>query len=214
VQTLTIPKVDTTSRKLEFSPDGTLLVNAISGAGTQVWRVSDWQLVKEFAEQGYFSFTAAGQIVLEVADGKLQFMDTGNWSIARTLEGIKGYNLVFSPDNKLIATVLEGRTGPERTVAVYRVEDGKLLYQLKTYASHLVFSPDSRYLLTDSSKSWYLASGTDNENRLQIWNMANGQLAKEFGNYTFTIDKLAYSPSGSIAIQSFRYLTLWKPDLS
>ncbi len=84
-----------------------------------------------------------------------------------------------------------------------------MLYQLQTYATRLAFSPDSRYLLTDQSSEWFISSSNHSFN-MQLWDMANGKLVREFGYEPFSIDRLDYALGGKVAWTNLNSIRLYR----
>ncbi|NWJ44897.1 MAG: hypothetical protein HXX08_03375 [Chloroflexi bacterium] len=201
-----LKKLDMPAENVEFSPDGTLMAAGYYETGIKVWNVTDWQVVREFPKNGGFTFAPNGLLVF-ISSNQLQFWNTSNWTIEKSLPSINNSNLVISPDGKMFASSYQGNQWTDQYILVRRLSDGAQLYKLNSYPSNsniTTFSPDSRFLL------FGVGSQTNNNFSLQLWDMSNGQLVREFGQARNSIDSLDFSRAGKISYSTLDRLSIWQ----
>ena len=130
-------------RKVDFSPDSTLLASSGDDSTARYWRVSDGLLVQEFPNHpGPVTFTPDGKyFVMGNVDGTSYFWDVQTNGIARTFPAW-GSAVRFTANGKVLVTV----NGP--LINLWRVATGTLLASYDTApdgsALSLDVSPDAR----------------------------------------------------------------------
>jgi hypothetical protein len=93
------------------------------------------------------------------------------------------YDIVFSPDGKLLAT-----TGYDRLIKLWDVASGKEVRVLKDHS-------DTVYSLSFSSDGKLLASGAA-DRAVKIWDVASGKRLYTLGESTDWVYAVAWSPDG------------------
>ncbi len=179
---------------LHLTPDGKSLA-VVGSQGVRRWALGDpvqpraGDLIKGFRA----TLSANGQ-VLATLDKRLRFLDYRTGKLLREAEGPRdGSLLCFSPDGKTLAIgcqkevirLYDARTLEER--AVLRGGGVQAI-------TRMVFSPDSQ-LLASSGMDW----------RVQVWEVASGQLRRQILRKESMMDAIAFSGSG-------RYLALGGMD--
>ncbi len=134
---------DFLARRVDFSPDNTLLASSGDDSTARYWRVNDGLLVQEFSNHpGPVAFTPDGKyFVMGNTDGTGTFWDVQTNGIARIFPAW-GSTVRFSANGKILVTV----NGP--LVNLWRVATGALLASYDTApdgnALSLDVSPDAR----------------------------------------------------------------------
>lgn len=126
------------------------------------------------------------------AGNRLHLIDatTGNDVIqwGADLPGV--YSMAFSPDGQSIATALE-----EPFVREWRVTTGEEVRRVQidaTWASHVVYLPNGRQILT----------ANEGDNSICVWEVESGMLLKRFAGHRDHIFDLKVSADGSMAVSS------------
>jgi WD40 repeat protein len=98
---------------LAYSPDGRWLASGSNGPGeVLIWDPTSGELLQTIAAYGgnVMAFSPNGRFLAATRSGsspRIAIIDTGNWLVARTLEGPEGsfvHDLAFSPDSSLLAS--------------------------------------------------------------------------------------------------------------
>ncbi len=112
-----------------FSPDGQLLVCVTGIARMNIYRVSDWSLIRAIdGAHDFVAFSQDGQLVAAQSSGNiLNLYRVTDGSVARSLVGHTDTvrSIAFSPDGRLLFS-----GASDQTIRVWNVETGALL---KTY---------------------------------------------------------------------------------
>jgi WD40 repeat protein len=96
-----------------------------------------------------------------------------------------GLNVAFSPDGRRLVT-----GGPERTVVIRDVRDGRVLQTLRGHSGDVyavAFSPDHE-------GRWVASGGEDST--VKVWDSRTSELVRSFRGHTGLISSLAFSPDG------------------
>jgi len=132
--------------------------------------------------------TSAGELVIYDQEGKLihQLTRNDSGSISR---------LVFSPDNKLLASCSYKKKIPNQTeggkIKIWNVDTGAEIGMLSEHNGQiagLAFSPDGKILASSGGKM-------RNPSQLVLWDISTLKLNKAF-NYPMAIETIAFSPDG------------------
>jgi WD40 repeat protein len=141
-------------------------------------------------------------LLLDVAAGKEVF-STDAVEIAYTgLGGESTRCLAFSHDGKLLAY-----PGPNRSVTLVHADSGRELQRLKLVdgagtIAGLVFAPDQRTLAIahggDQSAGPRAKGADPSPTRLEIWELASGQMRAHFTGHIGPVTQLAFSPDSRV----------------
>ena len=113
-------------------------------------------------------------------------------------------DIVFSPDGQQFvtcsgaATIWQTATGEPTGL---RLEPGPYCFQ-DTEIKSAAFSPDGKWL----------ATGTDGEHCVLLWQLSDGQMVRKLGQFESAITKLAFSPDGTSLATASKYfpgISLW-----
>ncbi|MBZ5656949.1 MAG: TIR domain-containing protein [Acidobacteriia bacterium] len=161
-----------------FSPDSTKVVTSGWDGAARVWDANTGKMLADLRHDGRVGqvvFSADGRLLATAgwADGAAHLWDTASWKEVRRLlhggavEKLRRFGvpkggvrfLTFSPDGALLAT-----SGHDGTVRLWNLQTGDETLRLahNGYAQDVYFSPDGRYLVSDSEKElvvWSLPSG-------------------------------------------------------
>ncbi len=156
---------------IELSPDKTRLA-AVSGVGLFMFDATTFELIW-FVDTPdtpcCLSFNADGtKLALTDSSGTIMLIDSSTGQSIRQFN-MKDYatvEAVWSPDGRLIAA-----KGYLQETLVWEVETGKLVWELPGYTEYshrLVFSPDSRLLVSSQG-------GYEYRSDIVVWDMTSGE---------------------------------------
>jgi WD40 repeat protein len=212
---------------LGFTADSQFLSGGGVNVGRRTWRVEDGSEVELPGHDGYL--TPNGQTLIRISeenDIRLwtfnggDFVDSGRSLILpRAMESID--IMAVSPDSQLFAV----GDGWSRTVFVWRISDGTLLYELDVAALQVVGASDRNRLAAPARVSGpgrdhigHLAFSSDSRTLgvttgfydVTLWQADNGRFLHQIPNAGYG---LAFSPDGSrLATWAFT-LSQWQmPD--
>jgi WD40 repeat protein len=216
------------ARDMAWSPDGSLLT-VISSTGTYLYDTRIWKVVKKLTENDFkgkspekLIFSSAGtELMLTTWSNPTTFWryDLRNGEFRLWFEDASlklPSSPLFSPDGETFAIlnyVCENiRTDGEYCSHALELRDsvtGKLIYLLPKGSSkrdnainHFVFSPDGKQI-----------AGASNDNRVRVWDTANGNLRYELHHDSNVVD-VCYSPDGKILASASKDATVrfWDPQ--
>jgi WD40 repeat protein len=194
---------------LQFSPDGKVLALTTWRRVVKLWDIASRQWVQTFKGNTYPStgascaLTADGKKLASISNsGPLVLFDgTTGKELHRVEEKTtgnaprRGDALLFSPDGTKLGT-----TGP---VELWDVATGKLSSRLQTFGNCLTFTPDGRFLLTDSDSL-----------EICYWDAATGKQTRRIAsNHHDRLRALAISPDGKCLATSADDCTVRLTDL-
>jgi WD40 repeat protein len=182
---------------LAFSPDGKILafVPWRGGRHSGVLRLWDLTLGKELRRyteppqkdrpRGFRSvqFADDGKTLLVVNYPSVLLLDAKTTVEIRRFDNCFG-PLAWSPDNKLFAT---GTGEPDQKIRLCVVATGKDLYRFSQWGPYscVAFSPDGKML------------ASSNEDKIiRLWEVATGQLRRQFEGHQGRVRSLAFAPDG------------------
>lgn len=181
---------------LDVSPDGKYIVSGSYDALVRIWRLSDGNLVKQFA--GHIgtvwtvAFSPDGKLVASSGDDKI--IKVWNVESGKQSAEFKGHDLIvwsvkFSPDGKKL-----GSASFDHSVKVWNLADGALVFH-KQHAQAIVdlaFSHDGNILAT-----------TSDDKTIKLWNLADGKLLKTM-EVAEHIQAVAFSPDDKFLLTGGR----------
>lgn len=199
---------------VSFSPDSKSL--AVSGETLSLWSISDekkslktWNI----ENVGASAFSPDGEILAVSQISHIKLLPLNEGSETRTLSSgdnfLRPSVIVFASDgNSLIAS------GGRRTM-IFRIKDGKLLYNNKEDQGHTVFSPDGKRAIMVSSDSPADRQSEKIFNTVRVLNVSDGQVLKTQNilNYEYPLGALAISPDGetlAVGGPSDNTILLWR----
>ena len=150
-------------------------------------------LPRAFSPDGKQLVCFAGGQAGGPAELRLWDMESGKESASIPLADVKARScgqILFSPDGRTIALVLNGRQ-----VSLRESSTGKLLHSLDsaTAVGHLAFSPDGKML----------AAGCGDPNEIfgsagdvKLWKVGDGKLVRHFKGQRGTVSEVRFSPDG------------------
>jgi hypothetical protein len=180
----------------EWSPDGSLLAVAISGA-VEVWRVRDGRLLETIKDRdistgtfGVLDWGPDGKVLaVQAVPSYVKLWDVGSGKLLKTLgPGPRQVETVsFSPDGRLVAM------GGD-SLELWDADEGIRVHELDghVYVSSLAFSPDGDLLAS---------GGTTGE--IRLWRTSDGALLDTYPGHRPDNDEfdyvsaLAFSSGGS-----------------
>jgi dipeptidyl aminopeptidase/acylaminoacyl peptidase len=192
-----IAETESWPASLAFSPDGKILafVPWRGGRHSGVPRLWDLTLGKELRRytetplkdrpQGFRSvqFAGDGKTLVVVNYPTVLLLDAKTTLEIRRFDNCFG-PLAWSPDNKLFAT---GTGEPDQKIRLCVVATGKDLYRFSQWGpfSCVAFSPDGKML------------ASSNEDKvIRLWEVATGQLRRQFEGHQGRVRSLAFAPDG------------------
>ena len=162
--------------RVEFSPDGRVLVSASKEVSTskddsiRLWDTATGTLLillnPESNRSVSMEFSPDGRTLASGGwDGTVRLWDTATGTLRQTLKGHTGrvWSIKFSPDGRTLAS-----GGEDYTARLWDVATGTLRHTLEGHTNevaHVAFSPDGRIL---ASASW--------DNTARLWNTVTGTL--------------------------------------
>lgn len=154
-------------------------------------------------------------ILVDLASGKCKLsIKSVNWKD----KGLHGSPMkaVFSPDGKMLAVVNSGTRLIDRPspghVTIFDARTGKVIHELdcrEFQVQSLVFSPDSKMLVTSSGTAVKLPTGKWKHGAIiMFWDVSTGKLTKNISKKDFDIaDHLSFSLDGRKLLIGFQFGT-------
>ena len=180
----------------EWSPDGSLLAVAISGA-VEVWRVRDGRLLETIKDRdistgtfGVLDWGLDGKVLaVQAVPSYVKLWNVGSGKLLKTLgPGPRQVETVsFSPDGRLVA--MSGDS-----LELWDADEGIRVHELDghVYVSSLAFSPDGDLLASGGSTG-----------EIRLWRTSDGALLDTYPGHRPDNDEfdyvsaLAFSSGGS-----------------
>ena len=165
-------------QEVAFSPDSKRVVTSGWDGAARVWDVDTGKMLADLHHDGRVTmaqFSPDGRLLVTGGweDGSARIWDTATWQQVRRLmhtgltESLRQISkpeggvrfLAFAPNGTMLAT-----SGQDGTVRLWNFQTGEEILRLahNGFADSVCFSPDSRYLVSDSEKEvvvWSLPSG-------------------------------------------------------
>jgi WD40 repeat protein/serine/threonine protein kinase/energy-coupling factor transporter ATP-binding protein EcfA2 len=173
---------------VQFAPDGNSILTGNVDGIVRLWNARNGEMQRSFDEVMYSPmFSLDGRFILAGSDAGTVLWDAVSGEQLHTVEQVG--TEAFSPDSQYFALT----NGDYEYVSVHETASGNLLNTIHVPGTPLsgVFSPDNRYILT---------GGRDNI--LRLWDVATGQLVRQFIGHTNTVWNVAYSPDGRTVLSS------------
>ena len=182
------------------SPDGKqIAVGGSTDTSVRIWDVATGRLVRKLAGLKIGSNTVAfspdgkslvaGGGVEELGGGMIQTWDLASGRAVHTREGTRVRAAVFSPDNSIFATADLGeitlwKSGSAEMVrTITPTVDPSMAPTIRS----LAFSPDGELL----------ASGSQDDYKVRIWDTASGRLVRTLNGHVGWVNSIAFTPDGA-----------------
>jgi RNA polymerase sigma factor (sigma-70 family) len=183
---------------LALARDGKLLVTAGGDGFLRLWDLATGRMIQDFGGQqkGHvwgLALSPDGRSLASIHDGKtVRLWDTATGKPVREHEEqgqIQG--IAFSPDGKFVASSFRSAAVAEDQFIRLRdaatgIEIRRLPGNNLRPLEHLAFSPDGRTLIV----------GGQSYKDLYLWEVATGQLRRQFSGHQGHLARLAFSPDG------------------
>lgn len=235
---------DDVIKSVSFSPKSSIVIGAGNGGRVyvwQIWRNNSWasdngKLIKILEGYGEYdleevNFSPNGKIIAARVGGIIKLWESYNWtSNERNLILPEVQKVVFSPDNKLIAsraistrnyaaTIRHsdnigelywkkgnfGTIGSPNIINIWN-HDGNWLTAIEhdDFVLDFVFSPDANTIASVSK---------DNDKVIKLWNR-DGSFLKNIEGHTDTITDISFSPDSKSIVSSSKDKTMkiWNLD--
>ena len=176
---------------LAFSPDGRSLIAASKRGEFLTWDVETGTLTRrtraDIGAPSVYALSPSGQRFAWGDQEGIHLVDPETGKAVRTLpqRGTALERITFSPDERLIATLRVGRT-----VAIWDLEKGQLLYRI-------VGPPSSPTSLAFSHDGNALACG-DYEGQVRVWKIDGPERIVQYKGHSRVVTLLAFSKDGSV----------------
>ncbi|HXD09835.1 MAG TPA: WD40 repeat domain-containing protein [Anaerolineales bacterium] len=201
---------------LAFSPNGNILVSVSSDGTAKLW---DWRagiLLKSLDFPGEVvsvAFSPDGQTLAVggVDESQDEQQNAAVWTFSvNTGEPLLKFPellnipaLAYSPDGSLLVG-----GGSSRNVQVWRADDGAPVFTLNHphQVSSLAISPDGTTVATGTCET---VEGSDcRQGSVWLWDLLTGKLIAQLTDFPDEVEKVAFSPNGSLLIAGSRGGTL------
>ena len=176
--------------------------HALSGSwdGTvKLWETATGVFVRAFNGHSFVSSVAFStddrHVLSGSVDGTVMLWDTATGTLVRTFEGQSPvYSVTFSCDSRHVLS------GGDDGIVLWDAATGTRLRTFKSAAVSVAFSPDCRYVLSDS-----------NDSTLKLWDVTTGALVRTFKGHTDLVYSVAFSSDGTRVLSGSwdRTVKLW-----
>jgi WD40 repeat protein len=187
-----------------FSPDGRSILSGGWDRTLKFWDAATGRrlhTIKAAADIHKVAFSPDGRGVLSAGWDEIELWDVATGRLVHAFEGHSGpaVSVAFSPDGRRITST--GGKG-ERTQRVWDVATGRLLLERRLQGSvdAVAFSADGRSMVSGGDK-------------LQLWDVATGNLLRTFEGHAANLNQVVASKDGRKLLLSYRD-TLKSWDLS
>lgn len=190
---------------LALSPDGELMAGVDYEGRLGVWNLNDGAFIRGLRFDDEFDalfatihFTPDGEsLFVSTYDGRTTHLQLPHGYPLYTLHhGDRTVDILdVSPDGTLVATGNSNHQWEDELagiVRIWRVEDGKLIYELKghRWIEDVAFSPDSHMLAT---------AGADENDQypIRLWSMNDGKSLGLLSGHEFTVSSIQFTADGN-----------------
>jgi WD40 repeat protein/serine/threonine protein kinase len=190
-------------KSVAFSPDGRSILSASDDGSVRLWDATTGDELEQFTGHTDFveqaAFSPDGYHLLSASgDGTVREWDITNGAEIRRFAGNTAgiLSVAISPDGK---TALTG--GYDSVVRIWDVATGQQTGQFdghvdRGFVSPLVFSPDGRWAV--SSDSFGSDPDISDDDVVLLWDVATGEVIRQFVGHTDWINSAAFSPDGTL----------------
>jgi WD40 repeat protein len=200
-------------RVIAWEPAGNLIATGDAGQTIHIWDASSGNTRLQYSGLApQYTFNAvfalawspdAHYLASGSDDGIIQVWETSNGNTRYIYRGYQQEinSLSWSPDQRRIASVSNGKIGALRTWNAFTGDDERI-FQLDVATDVVAWSPNARYL----------ACGC-RDRRIRIWNSTNGKLEKVLTGHYGRISSLSWSPDSTklvSASESDQRVLVWE----
>ncbi len=166
-----------------FSPDGETLAAAGGAAPAAFDRTIRWSFDEVPKDERYYR---------EI--GEIKVWDVATWTERRIFQSDTGRvnSVAFSPDGTVLAAGLR-----EGTIRLWDLATGRerACFRGNGQVKAVAFSPDGKTLAAVHGAA-QAAPPKDAQDRVQLWDLASGQVRAQFHGLTGTVSSVVFSPDG------------------
>lgn len=197
--------------RLSFSPDGTTYAVARHNQLVQLWRTADGLLLREFPAAGdALAFAPDGRTVaIEQLDDTIALLDLESGQLLRSFPAHRYgvTELAFTSDGQTLVSASSG----ERTVKLWRVNDGTLLQAAQTQVRAFALSPTEQLVASAGLGDVDAAL----EGIIEMIDIRTGKSLRSWSAHTSLVYAFAFSPDGGILASgpSRGTIRLWRIKL-
>ena len=178
-----------------FSPDGTLIVSALSNNTLKLWDAQTGKCTATLNghsnDVNYCTFSPDGNVIVSASlDNTIKLWDAKTGRCIKTLiEHTKAVRCFgYSPDGKILAS-----TSDDNSLKLWDAETGECSATICKHTSHFLscaFSPDGKFVVTASSDG------------LKLWDTNSGACVDTLIGHTAPVKSCAFSPIGTTVISA------------
>lgn len=181
-------KIDASTYGIGFGPNGRLMVSASWLGKLRTWDISSGRVTKEWighaASANAAAFSPDGKRLVSVGnDGKIKLWETANAKELRTLETVRGVQLIsiaFTTDGKHVFSAAS-----DERARLWNADTGEAVREFPHAGgvNYIALSPDGK-----------LAATGGGDGTVKVWQINNGNLVGTFTGPRSRVACLTFSP--------------------
>jgi WD40 repeat protein len=186
---------------VEFTPDGQLLVGAMSDKTIKLWNAKNGELVRTLKGHKYavraVEITPDGQnFITGGSDKTIKIWNRKTGRVIRTLQESEiVFDLHLSPDGKRLISITQPYGFSDTAqLKIWDWQSGKVIRTFSiaaNLAQPVIFSPDGQIIITTST-----------DNSIKLWNARTGARIRSLTSHTNKILSLAITQDGQFLASS------------